>query len=441
MTKTVNTRGLVLEVLLSVIRDGEFLNLVLRDVLDKYAYLDKRDRSFISRVCHGCVERMPELDGIINQFSKVTVRKMKPVIHCILLSAVYQILYMDSVPNHAAVDEAVKLAGKKGFANLRGFVNGVLRNIERNREKITYPKKQDFTEYMEKKYSIPVWMCRLWQMSMSDDQIEDIGKAFLTQGPTCVRVMTDKVKPEELIKRLREQKITVEQHKTREDVLYLSDYDSLMGIEEFREGFFYVQDISSMEVATVIAPKAGEVGIDVCSAPGGKSIHAAMLMALDDKNGEKPGKIYARDISPAKISLIRDNIARTGIKHIEVSLQDATVLDESMVNKADFVIADLPCSGLGVMGKKPDIKFHTDEEKVKELAALQAQMLNVVCRYVKDGGRMVYSTCTINRLENEDNVSKFLTGHPEFQLIKQVQMLPEGGKQDGFFYALLKKGE
>ena len=441
MTNTVNTRGLILDILLAVTRDGEFLNQVLKNVLDKYAYLDKRDRSFISRVCRGCVERMPELDGILNRFSKVPVRKMKPVIHCILLSALYQMLYMDSVPNRSAVDEAVKLANKRGFSSLRGFVNGVLRSIDREKETISYPDPSNFSDYMEKKYSILPWMTQLWLSSMTKQEVEELGRTFLTEGPTCVRVMTDKISPAELKNQLEQEGIQVLLHDEREDVMYLSGYDSLPSIKAFQKGLFYVQDPSSMEVANAIDPKAGEIGMDVCSAPGGKAIHAAMLMAMQEKNGTDKGTIYARDLTPAKVSLIEENIKRTGMTNIEVACHDATILDENMVEKADFVIADLPCSGLGVLRKKPDIKYHTSLENVQELAKLQQEMLNVVCRYVKPGGRMIYSTCTINRIENEENTDQFLKKHGDFRLEKQVQILPQGGRQDGFYYALLKKGE
>lgn len=440
MTKQVNTREIILDVLLAVTRDGAFCHVVLSDVLTKYGYLDKRDRSFISRVCHGTLERMPELDGILNRFSSVKVSKMKPAIRCILRSALYQMLYMDSVPDSAACNEAVKLAGKRGFQNLKGFVNGVLRNIARNKNEIKYPNKSDFLEYMEKKYSILPWMTTLWEESLDREEIEGLAQAFLVEGPTCVRVSRDKVAVEQLCERLSKQEITVEKSDRYEDVLYLSGYDSLNRIPEFQEGLFSVQDVSSMEVGRLLDPKPGELGIDVCAAPGGKSIHAAQLMT-QNTSGEVTGQIYARDLSEAKVSLIMDNLKRTGVTNVIAQCMDATVLDETMVGKADFVIADLPCSGLGVLGKKPDIKYHTSLEKVQELSALQRQILDVVCRYVKPGGRMVYSTCTINHLENQDNTVWFLERHPDFQRIEERQLLAKAGRQDGFYYVLLKKGD
>ncbi|MGN0170751.1 MAG: 16S rRNA (cytosine(967)-C(5))-methyltransferase RsmB [Lachnospiraceae bacterium] len=432
MTKQINTREIILDVLLAVTRDGAFCHIVCSDVLNKYGYLDKRDRSFISRVCHGTLERMPELDGIINQFSTIKVSKMKPVIRCILRSALYQMLYMDSVPDSAACNEAVKLAGKRGFQNLKGFVNGVLRNISRNKNEIKYPEKTDFRNYMEKRYSILPWMTDLWEESLTREEIEELAEAFLVEGPTCVRVSTGKITAEELTERLRKEDILVEKSERYEDVLYLSGYDSLSRIPEFQNGLFTVQDISSMEVGRLLDPKAGETGIDVCAAPGGKSIHVAQLM--------KEGQVYARDLTQSKVALITDNLKRMGIDIVVPQCMDATVLDETMLEKADFVIADLPCSGLGVLGKKPDIKYHTSLEKVQKLAAMQRQILDVVCRYVKPGGRMVYSTCTINHLENQDNTAWFLENHPEFTKVEETQLLAREGRQDGFYYALLKKG-
>lgn len=430
----INTRELVLDILLAVTRDEQFAHLVITSVLDKHGYLDKRDRSFIKRVSHGTLERMPELDYVLNQFSTVKVNKMKPVIRCILRSALYQILYMDSVPNSAATNEAVKLAEKRGFRTLKGFVNGVLRNIGRNLNEIKYPDKSDFEAYMEVKYSIPGWMTNLWKESFSEEEIEGIGASFLMEGPTCIRVQCNKISTKELAARLREQDIVVEEHPTYEDVLYISEYDMLSRISEFQEGLFYIQDISSMEVNHVLQPKAGEVGIDVCAAPGGKAVHAASLVG-------ETGHIYARDLTPAKVALIEENCRRIGLSQITPQCHDALILDEEMVGKADFVIADLPCSGLGIIGKKPDIKYNTSYEKVNELSALQSEILDVVSQYVRPGGRMVFSTCTMNRIENEGNTEAFLKRHKEFSMVTEKQLLAKDARQDGFYYALLKKGE
>ncbi len=435
MTNGINVRDLALDCLLSITRDGNFSHIVMQDVLTKYQYLEKQERSFLNRLVMGTIERIGELDYMINQFSTVKVNKMKPVIRLILRMGVYQLLYMDSVPDSAVCNESVNLAKKRSFQNLKGFVNGVLRNIAREKANISYPEKsKDLKAYLEVKYSVPQWILELWLKTYDGDTVEQILQAFLTEGPTCIRVNTRKISPEELALRLTKQGITVETHPEENRALYISNYDYLNRIPEFGEGLFYIQDYSSMQIGKVAAPKEGDVCIDVCAAPGGKSLHLAELM-----NGT--GSVYARDLTPKKVALIDENIRRMGATNVIAQMQDATVLDETMVEKADVVLADLPCSGLGIIGKKPDIKLHLSLEQVKEIVGLQQEILEVICRYVKAGGTLVYSTCTINRMENEENVRWFLERHKEFELAEERQILPEKGYSDGFFYAkFIKRG-
>ena len=435
MTNGINVRDLALECLLSITRDGNFSHLVMQDVLTKHQYLEKQERSFLNRLVMGTIERMGEMDYVINQFSTVKVNKMKPVIRCILRMGVYQLLYMDSVPDSAVCNESVNLAKKRSFQNLKGFVNGVLRNIAREKDKIMYPdKNKDKKAYLEVKYSIPQWILELWLSEYDADTVEQLLEAFLAEGPTCIRVNTARISPEELMEKLSAQGITVEKHPEEERALYISDYDYLSRIPEFGEGLFYIQDISSMQIGKVAAPKEGDTCIDVCAAPGGKSLHLAELM-----NGT--GQVYARDLTPKKVALIEENIYRMQAGNVTAQMQDATVLDETMVGKADVVLADLPCSGLGILGKKPDIKLHLSLQQVKEIVLLQQEILDVVCNYVKPHGTLVYSTCTINRMENGDNVKWFLDKHTEYELVEEKQILPQNGHTDGFFYAkFIKRG-
>lgn len=435
MTNGVNVRDLALECLLSITRDGNFSHIVMQDVLTKHQYLEKQERSFLNRLVMGTIERIGELDYVINQFSTVKVNKMKPVIRLILRMGVYQLLYMDSVPDSAVCNESVNLAKKRSFQNLKGFVNGVLRNIAREKANISYPEKsKDLKTYLEVKYSVPQWILELWLKDYDGDTVEGILQAFLMEGPTCIRVNTRRISPEELTARLKQQGITVETHPEERNALYISNYDYLNRIPEFVEGLFYIQDISSMQIGKVAAPKEGDVCMDVCAAPGGKSLHLAELM-------HGSGHVYARDLTPKKVALIEENIQRMGATNVTAQMQDATVLDETMVEKADVVLADLPCSGLGIIGKKPDIKFHLSLEQVKEIVGLQQEILEVICQYVKAGGTLVYSTCTINRMENQDNVKWFLEKHQEFELAEERQILPEKGYTDGFFYAkFIKRG-
>lgn len=443
------TRELVLGILLEVTRDGEYSHIALRNVLSKYQYLDKRERAFITRVTEGTLEHMIEIDYMINQFSKVKVNKMKPVIRNIIRSAVYQLKYMDSVPNSAACNEAVKLATKKGFANLRGFVNGVLRNIERNLDHITYPDEANLTEYLSVKYSMPEWILSQWLAQYERETVEKMLRDFQKEKPTTIRCNLNSMTKEQLIENLEKEGVHVAEHPYLPYALQISNYDYLGELKSFQNGAFHVQDISSMLVTHIAGPKEGDVVIDVCAAPGGKALHMAEML-------KGTGHVEARDLTDYKVNLIWENIMRSDMKNIDAVRWDATVLDEQSVEKVDIVVADLPCSGLGVLGKKTDLKYKMTEQTQKELVTLQRDILSKVKSYVKPGGTLIYSTCTIHVGENIDNVRWFLEENKEFELvpIKEalcqelkssvicegcLQLLPGLHESDGFFIAKLKK--
>lgn len=443
------TRELVLGILLEVTRDGEYSHIALRRVLEKYQYLDKKDRAFITRVTEGTLERMIELDYIINQFSNIPVHKMKPVISNIIRSALYQIKYMDSVPNSAACNEAVKLAVKKGFSKLKGFVNGVLRNIERNLETITYPDEKNVIEYFHVKYSMPKWILKQWMAAYDRETVETMLQDFYTDKPLTIRCNLNKMAKESLVEELKAEGVKVEEHPYLSYALMVSDYNYLGELETFQTGAFYVQDISSMLVSHIAGPKEGDWVIDVCGAPGGKALHMAELLA-------GTGHVEARDLTDYKVHIIRENIERSGMDNIETKCFDATVLEHQSVERADIVIADLPCSGLGVLGKKTDLKYKMTEQTQKELVQLQRNILSVVKTYVKPGGTLIYSTCTIHEAENMGNVKWFLEKNPDYELEPIADKLPEElgadvleegclqlipgvHKSDGFFIAKFKK--
>lgn len=429
MTNGVNVRELILDVLLEITKNGEYSHIAIKNTLDKYQYLEKQERSFLTRVCEGTLENMILIDYVINQFSKVKVNKMKPVIRCILRSSVYELKFMDSVPVSATCNEAVKLAQKKGFHNLKGFVNGVLRNISRNLEQISMPdERKEPVKWLSVKYSMPEWLIEKWQKRYDKAQLEEMFQAFLEKNATSIRVNTEKTTKEALVKELEAENITVMDNEEVPNALYIDGYDFLSGITAFQEGKFYVQDVSSMLVSLWAQPKDGAQVIDVCAAPGGKSIHMAELL-------HGTGMVEARDLTEYKVSLIEENIERCGLKNIRAKQADARILEKDSVKTADIVIADLPCSGLGVIGKKPDIKYKMSEEKCAQLAALQREILHTVQNYVKSGGVFMYSTCTINPQENEENVQWFLKEHADFELERQQQILPKKGKNDGFFLA------
>lgn len=433
-TKGENTRELVLETLLSVEKGESYSHKALSALLDKYQYLSKQERSFITRVTLGTLERRIELDYIIDWFSKVKVKKMKPVIRCILRMGVYQLKYMDSVPDSAVCNEAVKLAGKKGFGSLKGFVNGVLRSISRNLPEVSYPSEEEKPiEAVSIRCSIPQWILRQWREDYGWEKTKSMAESFLNQERTTIRVNTMMTDREKLIDDLKKQGIQAEKLVLRDypdfkQGLYIWEYDYLLKIKEFAQGQFYVQDVSSMLPVWFLNPKEGDFVVDVCAAPGGKSIHAAQLM-------QGLGVVEARDLTDYKVGLIEENIARARLKNVKAVKWDALILDESLVGKADGVIADLPCSGLGVLKKKPDIRYRMTREQQEELSRLQRQILSNACQYVKPGGTLLYSTCTVNKIENEDNTAWFLQNHQEFSLAKERQIFPGESCGDGFYLA------
>lgn len=435
MTNGVSVRELVLDILLEVNEKEQYSHLVIRDVLNKYQYLEKQERAFLTRLAEGTIEHMLEMDFVINSFSKVKVSKMKPLIRNILRMSVYQIKYMDSIPDAAVCNEAVKLARKRGFGQLRGFVNGVLRNIAREHAHLQYPdEKLEPVRFLEVTYSVPAWMVEQWMKDFGYEQTKAICESFLKERPITIRTNLTKTTPEELKANLEAEGVTVSKIEKLPYAFEISGYDYLQALESFAQGLFYVQDISSMMVAELAAPENGNYIIDVCAAPGGKSSHLAEKM-----NGT--GMVEARDLTEYKVSLIEENIERHGLENMNAVQMDATVYDEASKEKADVLICDLPCSGLGVMGKKTDIRYKMTAEKQKDLVQLQRQILDTVYTYVKKGGTLVYSTCTIHKDENAGNVEWFVKKHPEFEVLSSEQMFPGGEYHDGFFIAKLRRKE
>ena len=448
MNQQVNTRELILGILLEVNKEGQYSHLVIRSTLEKYQYLEKQERAFITRVCEGTLEYKLRLDYILNRFSTVPAEKMKPVIRELLRSSVYQILYMDSVPDSAVCNEAVKLARKKGFYNLTGFVNGVLRKIAREYGSIRFPGKEEPEEYLSVIYSMPKWLVQRFLEQYGFEKTEKMLEAFLKEKPTTIRIREYLVEKEAVLESLKSQKVTVEKAPYVENAYYLKDYDYLPALDAFRVGSIQVQDVSSMLVGDIAAPKEGDYVIDLCAAPGGKT-----LCIADKLKGT--GRVDARDISRTKTDYIRENAIRQNFLNVVVTEKDATQLDSDSLEKADIVLADVPCSGLGVMGRKTDIKYKLNPAKIQELAGLQREILEQASTYVKPGGTLIYSTCTIGKEENQDNVEWFLEHYPyELESLDPylceelrsettkkgyLQLLPGVHKCDGFFIARLKR--
>lgn len=445
-----NSRELAVSMLHEILENQKFSHLVIRDVLDKYDYLDARDKAFMKRVTEGTLERKIQIDGILNQFSKVPVSKMKPFIRTLLRMSVYQLFFMDNVPDRAVCNEAVGLAGKRGFRNLQGFINGVLRNIARNKDNINYPdKEKDFKAYLSMVYSMPEWLVEKWLSEYGSEKTEKILDSFLQAGPVSVRIGEGVPKPERalLIKSWEDMGITVEAHPYLSYAFRLSGVTGMMSLPGFPEGLVSVQDVSSMLVCEAAGLKEGDIVIDVCAAPGGKSAHAA-----DKLKGT--GQVSARDLTDYKAGLIQNTIDRMSLNNMQARVQDACILCKEDIETADVVFADLPCSGLGIIGKKKDIKYHATEEGLLELTSLQRQILDVVWQYVKKDGVLIYSTCTINPAENEENIRWFLEHYPfaceslspylpealqEEGKDGMLQLFPGIHETDGFFIARLRR--
>lgn len=452
----VNIRAVVLDILTEIEKEGEFSHITINNALLKYQYLDRTQRAFINRLSLGTIECRIEMDYILNQYSKTPVNKMKPLIRRIMRMAVYQIIYMENVPDSAACNEAVKLAAKRGFTGLKGFVNGVLRNISRNKDNITYPDKAKETKkYLSVKYSMPEWIIELWNTNMSYEEIEDILAGMKKDKKTYIRCNTLKGSTDYIKKILEEEGVTVTEVSGLSYAYEISGYDYLTALKSFNEGLYQIQDISSMMAGEYVKPSTDSLIVDVCAAPGGKSINAALKLAeaaYDNKDIPESGiskevlkgitgRVIARDVSDYKASLIDNNVARLGIPYIDVDVHNALEFDEELEGKADIVIADLPCSGLGIMGRKPDIRYNITKEKIDDIISLQRDILKVVSRYVKTGGTLVYSTCTINRAENEDNADWICNTLGFSKDGEYRQMLPSAkADNDGFFVAgLIKK--
>jgi 16S rRNA (cytosine967-C5)-methyltransferase len=435
VTDSINTRALVLDMLLAIGEEGQYSHLVLRDVLDKYQYLGKQERAFLTRLTEGTIERQITLDYVINAFSKTKVQKMKPVIRNLLRMSVYQILYMDSVPDSAACNEAVKLARKRGFSGLSGFVNGVLRSVARGWQDVAWPDENTTPlTALSVRCSIPEWILSLWLQDYGAEKTKQIAEAFLQEAKLTVRTNLSRCTPEELRGTLIAEGVTVEAVPEIPYAFALSGYDYLAGLPSFQKGLFYVQDVSSMMVAVTADPRPGDYVIDVCAAPGGKSTHMAELM-------QGTGMVEARDLTAYKVGLIEENIHRHGLANMRAVQMDATVDDAASHRKADVLVCDLPCSGLGVMGRKTDIRYKIMQEKLQDIVVLQRKILVTVLDYVKPGGTLLYSTCTINRAENEENVAWILEEFPAFTLVSERQIFPGDVGHDGFFLAKLQRNK
>ncbi len=420
-------RRMAADALLRVDTEGGYSNLVLDSALKKEKP-DKRDGALATALFYGCLERRVTLDHCIEAYAK---RPVDAKVREVLRIALYQILYMDTIPHSAAVSEAVEEVKRMGAASASGFVNGVLRAFLRDGV-VVPPVVGDETDRLSVTYSCSKELAGAL-LSWYGPAAESILAASLGRPEVYIRVNTLMTDPESLTGRLSIEDIIL--HKTGMPQALLCSGGDIASTKAYRRGFFHIQDLSSQQAVAALDPQPGERILDMCAAPGGKSFTAAQHM-------QGQGEIISCDISAAKLPLIKEGAKRLGIKMISPVENDATVFNPAL-GLFDRVLCDAPCSGLGVMRRKPEIKYKNPVE-FETLPTLQYKILESSSQYLKEGGTLVYSTCTISPLENRDVISRFLAAHPEFVCENGENgpgrtILPGEKGQDGFFIAKLKR--
>lgn len=448
----INGREAVLNILLELEGQTEYSNALIAAVLDKYDYLDSREKAFIKRVSEGCIERRIQIDYVLDQYSKTPVIKMKPLIRELLRMSVYQLLFMEHIPDAAVCNEAVKLAKKRGFKPLQGYVNGVLRNIARGHGEIAYPDREKEPDaYLSVCYSMPLWLVVHFRETYGTDACEKILAASLERRPVNLRLKEGLSAEEKrhLFAAWEAAGVTVRQHPYHPCAVMVQGAAGIRKLAGYDEGLFAVQDVSSILAVEAAGIAPGDTVIDVCAAPGGKTLYAAQKL-------EKSGKVIACDVSAYKTDKIEENRRRMGAENISVLVQDARLRNENLVGRADVLLADVPCSGLGVIGHKQDIKYRVTRESLKEIQVLQKDIITNVIDYIKPGGTLLYSTCTLNPGENGEMVEWICRtfGMERVSMAGQLpdvlkdeaesgmlQLLPGIHESDGFFMAKLMKKE
>jgi 16S rRNA (cytosine967-C5)-methyltransferase len=416
MNKIVNAREAAMTIVNKVLRENAYSNLALKQVLEK-STLSRVDKALVTELVNGTLKNLIKIDYIAGQFMKV--KKLDKHIEDIIRIGIYQILYLDRVPDSAVCNEGANLARKYGNEGAVKFVNGVLRNIIRSKDKLVFPDKgKQPVDYLSVTYSHPEWIVRKWLEDYGFEFTEELLSANNQIPPFTIRVNRLKCGKEELIKQLEQEEIEYSSGLYNEEALNIRGTSSIEEKESFQKGLFQIQDESSMLVGRVLDPKPGELIIDVCSAPGGKSTHAAELM-------QNRGEILARDIHEHKLALIRQSCKRLGIDIVRTELFDAREPDPGLSGKADRVLVDAPCSGLGVLRRRADLKWKKNHDNFEALSKLQLQILSKAAEYVKQKGILVYSTCTVNKSENLKVVESFMKSREDFELEDISPLLPE----------------
>lgn len=437
-----NIRKLIVEILDEVTFNGAYSNIEINKRLTGLD-IDVKDRALITEVVYGTIKYKRTIDIILESFVKSIDQIDKEVLN-ILRSAIYQMRFLDRVPDYAVVNEAVNLS-KEQSVGVSKFVNGVLRNYIRN-EKRDFADDFTGTNLLAYKYSFEKWMVELFVKQYGKDKAEKILAGLNKTPAVTVRVNALKEDYDTVFEKLEEASYEVEEGKVCPEAIIIRKGSSIENNDLYKEGLITVQDESAMLVAPLLDPKEGETVMDLCSAPGTKATHLSELMM-------NTGKVLAFDIHEHKIGLIEENIKRLGIENIECEIMDAAKLNPKYIAYADKIILDVPCSGLGIIRKKPEIKWTKSTRELQNIIKVQKEILDTAWNYLKKGGELVYSTCTLNKRENEEIIERFLEKNKDCKIEKvfvgendniiynvdgSITILPNE-YMDGFFMAKLKK--
>lgn len=423
---SINPRQAVSDALFKIEKDGEYST---KAVLDTLKGCEARDKAFVNEILLGVLRNKIYIDFVIESFFQRKLNKMNPYVLQILRVGAYQILYTDRIPVSAACNEAVKIAGKKAYAS-KGLVNGILRNIARNTENLPKPTG-GVCNVLSILYSCPLWLTEKLCAQFGEEKCTEILKDSLKAHPTFVRVNSMKISDDELIEKLSDENIAAEKTELPHCLKIRGGID-IFSSKAYADGYYTLQNINSQRAVRALEPKAGETVIDVCAAPGGKTTYIAELM-------KNRGRVFAFDVYEHKIKLIEKSAKRLGIDCITAMCRNSENVYEEFSETADKVLADVPCSGIGVIHRKPDIKYNRCEDDIGRLSEVQSKILNSAAAYVKKGGTLVYSTCTVLKEENEDAVDAFLHSRNDFSKDFEKLYLADETEGSGFYICRLKR--
>ena len=437
-------RELALKVLIDIEENGNYSNIAINKHF-KNINLNNKDRGLATELIYGVLENKYYLDYIIDKLSKIKCKKINIYVKILLRMGIYQILLLNSISDYAAVNETVSLV-KKYDKRSSGFVNAILRNVVRQKSTIgEVDIKDDKIMYLATKYSYNPWIIKNWLNNFKEEFTEDLLEANSEKPSLYIRTNTLKISRNELLDKLKSEGIECNIVPTIDEAIRVENLKNIENNQLFKDGLFVVQDISSMIVGKVMNPKENSKVLDVCSAPGGKTTHLATLM-------NNTGKVVSRDIFDHKLKLIQSNVNRLGLTNVDIENFDASILDKNSIDKFDYVLADVPCSGLGIIRRKPEIKYK-EKAEIKDLPKIQKNILENASKYVKLGGTLIYSTCTIQDNENIEVVNEFLDNNKNFKLVPidevnidldnqengYLKIYPNIHDIDGFFIAKLER--